>query len=111
MPYSEIAYYDIGLSDFREERETSEGRVEYEDHRLETVRLNSELEACSEEPFKTELRGGSEAQSSTVEPASRPTVKQFFAEMEGIQKYSGVGGGTTQKSFKQDTKAVYNKML
>ena len=31
--------------------------------------------------------------------------------MDGIQKYSGVGGGTTQKSFKQDTKAVYKKML
>ena len=44
MPYSEITYCDIGLSDFREERETSDDRVEYEDHRLETVRLNSGLE-------------------------------------------------------------------
>ena len=53
MPYSEITYCDISLSDFREERETSEDRVEYEDHRLETVRLNSGLEACPEELFRT----------------------------------------------------------
>ena len=111
MPYSEIAFYDIGLSDFREERETSEDRVEYEDHRLETVRLKSGPEACLEKPFRTDLRGGSEAQSSAVKPASKSTVQQFFADMEGINKYSGIGGGTTQKSFKQDTKAVYNKML
>ena len=56
MPYSEIAYHDIGLSNFREERETPEDRVEYEDHRLETVRLHSRLEACSEKPFKTEVQ-------------------------------------------------------
>ena len=31
--------------------------------------------------------------------------------MEGIHKYSSVGGGTTQKSFMQDTKAVYNFFL
>ena len=111
MPYSEITCCDISLSDFREERDTSEDRVEYEDHRLETVRLNSGLEACSEEPFRTELRGGLEARSSTVKTAARRTVQQFFAEMEAIQRYSGVGGGTTQKSFKQDTKAVYSKML
>ena len=111
MPYSEIAYYDIGLSDFREERETSEDRVEYKDHRLETVRLNSGLEACSEEPFKTELQGSSEARAATSEAAPRLTVHQFYALMEGIQKYSGVGGGTTQRSFKQDTKAFYKRML
>ena len=78
MPYSEINYYDIALSNFRGERETSEDRVEYEDHRLETVRLNSGFEACSEEPFKTELRGGSEAQSSTAKTAAKPTVQQFY---------------------------------
>ena len=64
MPYSEISYYDIGLSDFREERESSEDRVEYEDHRLETDRLRSGLEACSERPFKTKVQGGSEEPSS-----------------------------------------------
>ena len=91
MPYSEITYCDIGLSDFRGERETSEDRVEYEDHRLEIVRLNSGFEACSEEPFKTELGGGSKAQSSTIKTVARPTVQQFYAEMEAIQRYSGVG--------------------
>ena len=111
MPYSEIAYHDIGLSNFREERETPEDRVEYEDHRLETVRLHAGLEACSEKPFKTKVQGDSEAPSSSAEPISRPTLQQFYTNMEGIQKYFGVGGGTTQKSFKQDTKAVYKKML
>ena len=111
MPYSEVTYHDIGLSDFREERETSEDRVEYEDHWLETVRLHSGLEACFEKPFKTEVQGGSKAPSSSAGPVSRLTLHQFYAHMEGIQKYYGIGGGTTQKSFKQDTKAAYKKML
>ena len=95
MPSSEIAYYDVDLSDFREERETLEDRVEYENHRLETLRLHSGLEACYENPFKTELQNSSEAQSSTTETTSRPIVQQYYAQMGGIQKYSGVGGGTT----------------
>ena len=31
--------------------------------------------------------------------------------MEGISKYLGVGGGSSQRKFKQDAKVVYNKML
>ena len=31
--------------------------------------------------------------------------------METVQKYSGLGGGITKTTFKQDAKAVYNKML
>ena len=104
MPVSKLAYYDIGLPDFREVGETSEDsqRVVYEDHRVEMRRLNSGPEASSEKPFRTELQFALDAKSAP----SESTVPDFPTDMEGIQKYSGIGGGT-----KQDTKAVYNKML
>ena len=111
MPYSEIAFYDVGLSDFREEREDSEDRVEYEDHRLQSARLYSGPETRLEEPFKTELQGDPDAPSEPAASTPRITLHHFFTHMEGIQKYAGVGGGVTQKTFKQDAKAVYQKML
>ena len=64
MPYSEIAYYNSGLSGFWEERENSEDRVEYEDHRLQSARLFLGPEARSEEPFRTEVQGNSDALSN-----------------------------------------------
>ena len=110
MPYSEIAYYDIGLSDFLE-RENSEDRVEYEDHRLQSARLFSGPKARSEEPFKTELQGVPDTPSEPAASTLRITLQQFFTHMEGIQNYSGVGGGVTRKTFKQGAKVVYQKML
>ena len=107
MPHSEIAFYDIGLSDFREELEDSEDRVEYEDHRLQSARLYSGPEARSEEPFRTKLQGDSDTPFDPAASTPRITLQQFFTHMEGIQRYCGVGGGVTQKTFRQDAKAVY----
>ena len=49
--------------------------------------------------------------SSDCTSELRVLVAKRLVEMEGISKYSGVGGGLSQRHFKQDAKAVYNKML
>ena len=85
MPFSEHAYYDVGLSDFQEEKETSKDCVDYENHRLETVRFHSGLETSSEKPFKTESQDGLETQCATSEVSTLTvTIHHFYSEMEGI---------------------------
>ena len=107
MPGSEIEYCDIGLSEFYEELDSAEDRVEYEDQRIELWQQISGTEACLEKPFSTEIEVVTKLQSVS---ANSPTPEGTVT-MENIQRYSGIGGGTTQKTFKQDAKAVYNKMM
>ena len=68
----------------------------YEDPQVELSKLNSGPEARSEKPFGTGLQFTLDAESAT----SEGTKPDIHTEMENIKKYSGIGGGTTQKSFK-----------
>ena len=101
MPGSEIEYCDIGLSDWYKSLEDPEDRVEYEDPDIERRQLSQSqilgTEARLEKPFSTEIVVVAElAPAILAAPASVFTVTfRDTAAMESIQKYSGVGGGTT----------------
>ena len=110
MPVSQIAYYDVGLHDLREETaETSADsqRVVYEDHTIETIQRHALRNIDFPVPSITIAKD----LSSYCTSGLRVLVANKVIEMEGISKYSGVGGGLSQRQFKQDAKAVYNKML
>ena len=111
MPVSQIAFYDVGLDEFREEvPETSADsqRVVYEDPVVE-LRLLCGIEdpLSSDFVIKTAENITPDCKSGTVIFSTAARV----IPMEGISKYSGTGGGLSQRQFKQDAKTVYNKML
>ena len=101
MPDSKLSYYDIGSSNFTDVRETSSDsqRVGYEDP-TEEIRLLRD--SVTEENSMNHIVG----EQRIIPDINSATIDSSFPEsplsMEGIQKYSGVGGGSTQKSFKQD---------
>ena len=96
MPYWQTAYLDGVLNDLRE------------DHRGELAHLLSFERLASPEPLIQV------AEISTSGPRAE-TVNISTAtsriSMEGIPRYTNAGGGLSQRQFKQDAKAVYNKML
>ena len=107
MPFSQADYLDVGVDDLKEEYfETSADshRVVYEDFRLEKPIV------YPSESLSPEFPSDIEEITSTrdVETVIAPNITEF---MEGIIRYSGAGGGLSQRQFKQDAKAVYNKML
>lgn len=108
MHVSELAYYDIGLSNFMDVGETSADnqRVLYKDSSIELHQRNSMTEEILINQFVTEQRIVSNVGSITV----NSTSSDILLTMEGIQKYFG-GGGATRKSFKQDAKKLYKKMM
>ena len=91
MPVSQIAYYDVGLDNLREETaETSADsqRVVYEHHSIETLQRitlrNTDLPVL---PITTKDL------SSDCKSGLRVLFANRVVEMEGISKYLGVGGG------------------
>ena len=66
-------------------------------------------EARLERPFSTRIEVVEELRFKAA-PTFVFVPLTRCVEMENIQRYTG-GGGTAQKTFKQDSKAVYNKML
>ena len=110
MPLSQIAYYDAGLDGLREETaETSADsqRVIYEDHKIDTLRKH----ALENTEFPVLSITIAKDLNSDCTSKQRVLVANGVIEMEGISKYSGVGGGLSQRQFKQDAEAVYDKML
>ena len=101
MTKSELAFYDIGLSDFAPWAETSQDsqQVVYEDFRLEA---SSHL--------RCDHTAGDQSQLSVINdhlcdiPAFSPE------DMENIRRYAG-GGGAPQKAFIRDCRASYQRML
>ena len=88
MPYSEIAFYDLGLDDQVDEvPETSADsqRVVYEDFRLESQQ-NCEATSAA----KAQLVGTADAVTS------EPENPYSLEGMENIVKYSSVGSGATR---------------
>ena len=79
-----------------------------EDHRVEIVRLLSSERLTSPEPLIQVA--GIKTSGPRAETVKISSVTSRIS-MEGIPKYTGAGGGLSQRQFKQDAKAVYNKML
>ena len=95
MPVSQIAYYDVGLDDLREETaETSADsqRVVYEDHTIETLQRHALRNAHLPVPSITIAKD----LSSDCTSGLRVLVANRVIAMEVISKYSGVGGDTSR---------------
>ena len=110
MPVSQIAYYDVGLDDLREETiktSADSQRVVYEHHSIETIQRSTLRDTDLPVLPITIAKDFSSDCTSEL----KVLVANRVVEMEGFSKYSGVGGGLSQRQYKQDAKAVYNKML
>ena len=79
-----------------------------EDHRVEIIHLLSSERLESPEPL---IQGaGIKTSGLRARTFKIPSVTLRIS-MEGIPKHTGGGGRLSQRQFKQDAKAVYNKML
>ena len=113
MPYvSQLAFYDVGLSDWVDTAETSQDsqRVVYEDPVIETRQLIA-AERKLRKREQAEIAAINEAESKVDLLCYSPSnLSDIDITMENIAKYSG-GGGAAQRAFIRDIKAVYQKML
>ena len=106
-----LAYLDVGLDDLRREvPETSEDpkRVVYEDHKVELQILLSRERLVSPKPSSEVAKTRTSVlltKTVTVSTAARRV------NMEGIPRYTSIGGGLSQRQFKQDAKVAYIKIL
>ena len=113
MPVSELEYYEVGLDYFcHEVLETSKDsqRLIYEDPAVE-LRAKIALDTISHDISSKEVGKGQENTTDINSVTANSLPSDFLLNMETVQKHSGLGGGITRTTFKQDAKAVYNKML
>ena len=107
MYVSELAHYDIGLSDFVPIGETSldSQRVVYEDHRAVWDHHYSPIS----EFFLGNIIGNIQSIIPDTISTSSPSF-QLHTQMESIQRYFR-GSGSNRKAFVRDAKAIYQRML
>lgn len=106
--YSEIESRDIGRSNWYEESDTPQDQVEYEDTNIEKGR-RIRAKARLEKPFSARIEVVVEPLSTTA-PTHLKTAPTRSEAMENIHQYSD-RGGIAEKTFKQEAKDVYSKIL